>query len=68
MKTIDEMTPEEKLQTMEALWDSLSSTPDAVPSPEWHGHVLQERADYVASGKAKFSDLEDVKKRLTGQS
>ena len=68
MKTIDQMTQDEKLQTLEALWDSLWPRQETVPSPEWHGTVLQERAERVASGKAVFSDWDDAKKRLSGQS
>jgi hypothetical protein len=68
MKPIEQMTQEEKLQTMESLWDSLWPTQGAVPSPEWHGTVLQERAERVASGKAVFSDWDAAKKRLSGQS
>lgn len=67
MKTIDQMTQEEKLQTIEALWDSLWPKQESVPSPDWHGSVLQERAERIASGKGGFSDLEAVKKRLSGQ-
>ena len=52
---------------MESLWDSLWPTQEWIPSPEWHGTVLQEPADYVASGKAVFSDWDAAKKRLTGQ-
>ena len=68
MKAIEQMTTEEKLQTMEALWNSLSPVQDQVPSPEWHGAVLQERAERVASGQAVFTDWEAAKKRLSGPS
>ena len=68
MKTIDQMTKEEKLQTMEALWDSLWPVQGDLPSPDWHGAVLQERADCAASGQAVFSDWETAKKRLSEQS
>ena len=68
VKTIDQMTQEEKLQTMESLWDSLWPTQETVPSPEWHGSILLERADHLASGKAAFTDWDAAKKRLSGQS
>jgi len=68
MKTIEQMTQEEKLQAMEFLWDSLWPTQEQVPSPDWHGPVLQERAERVASGEAVFSDWDAAKKRLSGRS
>lgn len=68
MKTIEQMTQDEKLQTLEALWDSLWPRQESVPSPEWHGAILEERAARVASGKAVFSDWDAAKKRLSGQS
>ena len=34
---LNEMSVEEKLQTMEALWQSLSADPAAIDSPAWHG-------------------------------
>ena len=68
MKAIEQMTTEEKLQAMEALWDSLWAAQDQVHSPEWHGTLLQERAERTASGQAVFSDWETAKKRLSGQS
>ena len=68
VKTIDQMTQEEKLQTMESLWDSLWPTQKTVPSPEWHGSILQERAEHLASGRATFTDWDAAKKRLSGQS
>lgn len=67
VKAIEQMTTEEKLQTMEALWDSLSPVRDQIPSPDWHGSVLQERAERAAAGQATFSDWETAKKRLSGQ-
>ena len=68
MKAIDQMTQEEKLQTMESLWNALWPTQEQIPSPGWHGSILQERAERVASGKAVFSDWETAKRRLSGQS
>ena len=68
MKTIEQMSQEEKLQAMESLWDSLWPAQESVPSPEWHGTVLQERAERIAGGKAEFSEWDAAKKRLSGQS
>ena len=65
---LKQMSVSEKLQLMEALWDDLSRDADALESPEWHGQVLNEREDRIASGEAKFSDWDqaklDIRKRV----
>ena len=61
---IKEMSHEEKLRTMEELWDELCRAPEGVPSPAWHEEVLEARRQRVARGEAKFFPLEEVKARL----
>jgi putative addiction module component (TIGR02574 family) len=58
---IPKLSAEEKLQTMEALWESLSSKPDAVESPGWHEKELLDRERDIESGKSKFIDWETAK-------
>ena len=58
---LNEMSVEEKLQTMEALWQSLSSDPAAVESPPWHEEELAERERKIESGEAKFVEWEKAK-------
>ncbi len=61
---LDEMTPEDKLVTMERLWGNLCRHPESVPSPAWHGDVLLEREKQIKEGRAKFSALDEVKDRI----
>lgn len=61
---LDQMTVEDKLLTMEALWDSLLREPDTVESPPWHGEVLAERSAAVERGEVALLDLDDVKRRI----
>ena len=58
---LNEMSLEEKLQAMEALWDDLSREPDRIESPGWHEDVLKETERRVESGEATFSDWEKAK-------
>ncbi len=67
MKTLQEilaaaqsLSPAERLQLVEAIWDSLLDTPDAIPVPDWHREVLDERRQTPA----KMLDWEEVKARL----
>ena len=61
---IEQMSLEERLQTMELLWVSLARTPDAVPSPDWHGEVLAARLAKIERGEGEFLTIPQVKKRL----
>jgi putative addiction module component (TIGR02574 family) len=58
---IPKLSVAEKLQTMETLWQSLSSKPEAVESPAWHEKELRDREKNVESGKSKFIDWEKAK-------
>ena len=64
---LNEMSIEEKLQTMEALWENLSADPTGVESPAWHEEVLRERERKIASGEAKFIDWEKAKADILRQ-
>jgi hypothetical protein len=58
---LNEMTLSEKLQLMEALWDSLARKPEEVESPAWHGEVLEECRRRAERGEEHFSDWEAAK-------
>jgi hypothetical protein len=60
---IEEMTLEEKIRAMEALWDDLCRR-DAVPMPQWHKDILDERRRLIDEGKAEFIDWETAKKQI----
>ena len=59
--SLHEMSFEEKLQAMEALWEDLSREPDRIESPSWHQDVLKEAERRVESGEVTFSDWEEAK-------
>ena len=54
----------EKLFVMEALWDDLSQTETALPVPQWHQEILDERESQIATGAAKFIDWETAKQEI----
>jgi hypothetical protein len=60
---IDQMTLEEKLRAMEALWDDLCRR-GAVPVPQWNKDILDERQRLIDEGKAEFIDWETAKKQI----
>ena len=61
---IEKMSLDERLQMMELLWASLARTPDAVPSPDWHGDVLAKRMAKIDRGEAEFLTIPELKERL----
>lgn len=58
---IKKMSRIERLQTMEALWDSLIDEESEIESPEWHGDILEERKRNIETGKAEFISLEKLR-------
>jgi putative addiction module component (TIGR02574 family) len=58
---IKKMTRIERLQAMEALWDSLIDEESEIESPEWHRDVLEERKRKIETGKAEFIPLEKLR-------
>ena len=61
---LKKMSRDEKLRAMEALWADLSQDEDAFESPAWHEQALREAEHAVKTGKARFSDWEEAKKRI----
>lgn len=61
MLEIKKMSRTERLQTMEALWDSLIDEEAELESPEWHRDILEERKNKIESGKAEFISLEKLR-------
>ena len=59
-----EMTTEEKLQTMEILWDDICRNIPNFSSPSWHEDVLKDREQRILDGKDKFVDWDQAKKDI----
>lgn len=39
----DDLTVDEKVDYVQSLWDHIVTQPEALPVPDWHRRVLQER-------------------------
>jgi len=61
---LEKMTTEEKIQTMETIWDDLCKKAESIPSPSWHKKVLQEREDRIKKGDEKFVNWNNAKKHI----
>ncbi len=58
---IKKMSVIERLQAMEALWDSLLDEKPEIESPEWHRDIIEERKRKIENGKAEFISLKELK-------
>ena len=64
---LDEMSVEEKLQTMETIWENLSTNPEQIESSAWHEEELRVREAQIDSGEAKVIDWEKAKAEIRRQ-
>ncbi len=68
LNEIKNLSREEKLKVMEALWEDLSQDEEKVASPEWHGEALRETEKQAANGKEDILNWSDAKKELRKRS
>lgn len=61
---IKKMTPIERIQTMELLWDVMSHEEEEIVSPNWHEEILNERKNNINSGKTNFISLDQLKNKF----
>lgn len=61
---LENMSIEEKIQTMEFIWEDLCKTADKITSPPWHKKILDEREQNILSGSEKYIDWEIAKKDI----
>ena len=61
---IKQLSREEKLRVMEAIWEDLSTDDELIESPEWHKDALQETKRRLSSGQEEIMEWQDAKKEL----
>jgi putative addiction module component (TIGR02574 family) len=62
--SIFDLSPSEKLQLVEDLWDDLAGTPEAVPVYEWQKQELARRKANLLNNPTSGLSWEDVKQRI----
>jgi putative addiction module component (TIGR02574 family) len=63
-RSIFDLSPAEKLQLVEDLWDDLASTPEAVPVHEWQKQDLARRKANLLNNPTSGLSWEEVKERM----
>jgi putative addiction module component (TIGR02574 family) len=61
--SIFDLSPAEKLQLVEDLWDDLADTPEAIPVHDWQRQELARRKANLLKDRASGLSWEDVKQR-----
>ncbi|MCF6159515.1 MAG: acyl-protein synthetase [wastewater metagenome] len=64
---LEKMSVEEKIRTMEAIWDDLCRKADSISSPSWHEDVLVEREERIEKGEEEFADWGSAKKNISNK-
>ena len=62
--SIFDLSPPEKLQLVEDLWDELAATPSEVPVYEWQKEELARRKANLMNKPASGLSWDDVKRRV----
>ena len=64
MTSVFDLSPAEKLQLVEDLWDDLAATPEAVPVHDWQKEELARRKGNLLKNSASGLAWEEVKRRV----
>lgn len=64
---IDEMTAEQQVELMEALWKSMSARNVNGEPPAWHLSFLQDREKEIAAGNDPFESLDEFENGLRAE-
>lgn len=64
MRSIFDLSPAEKLQLVEDLWDDLASAPESIPVHDWQSGELARRKANLTNSPASGLSWEEVKRRV----
>ena len=64
IKSIFDLSPSEKLQLVEDLWDDLARTPDAIPVYDWQKKKLADRKAKLRNNPDSALSWDEVKQRV----
>lgn len=64
----DELSVEEQIEYVQALWDHIAAHPERVPVPDWHREELDRRLDDLEKNPNDNVSWEDLKGRMGSDS
>jgi putative addiction module component (TIGR02574 family) len=62
--SVFDLSPSEKLQLVEDLWDDLAATPEAIPVHDWQKEELERRKTNLRNHPASGLTWEKVQRRV----
>lgn len=62
--SVFDLSPSEKLQLVQDLWDDLAANPEAVPIHDWQKEELARRKANLQKNPASALSWEEVKQRI----
>ena len=65
--SVFDLTPSEKLQLVEDLWDDLAATPSNVPVTDWQKEELDRRKANLSANPGSGLGWEEIKERVRGR-
>ena len=63
-RSIFDLSPSEKLQLVEDLWDEIAASPDTVPVHDWQKEELARRKANLMKNPASGLTWEEVQRRV----
>jgi len=66
VRSVFDLSPAEKLQLVEDLWDDLAANPEDVPVHDWQIAELARRKANLQRNPASVTDWESVKRHVRG--
>ncbi len=64
VSSVFDLSPSEKLQLVEDLWDDLAVAPEAIPVHDWQKRELARRKADLTKAPAPALSWEEVKRRV----
>jgi putative addiction module component (TIGR02574 family) len=65
--SVFDLSPAEKLQLVEDLWDDLAARPEEIPVQDWQVRELERRRANLKNNPASGLAWEEVKKQIRGR-
>ena len=60
----DDLSVEEKVDYVQALWERIAARPETVPVPDWHRDVIRERLENDEAERAGGGDWNEFREEV----